>query len=343
MSRSLSTLQALVLGLAVASSLAFAGAGLFAVGGRQGLWGRQFHIRAGFRSIQGVEVGTRVRVLGRDAGEVDRIDLPSQPTGQVVLQLRLDGAVCSLVRADAVAAIAAEGLIGGKVVDIDPGSDATEAVRDDALIRSKFNPGVTEVLAQIGVTLQGLQDGAGSLGKLVKDETAYRELVELLRKSRGTLVSLKQDVEAMKGLPLIRGYVQDPQRDLLRPDCRRYRQWFAEADLFEDGQAILTEGGKERLDGLAPWFQELKIKGSEIVVASFARPTDNPEIARTLTQKRSEVACRYLTEHYSIHKTGLLSWRKVTPLGCGADPSPVAESEPMPAARVEVVVFVPQG
>src|SRR5207249_4495821 len=112
--RSLTRWQAVLLGVAVLAGLGLGSVGLFAIGSRQWLWSDSFHLRAGFRNIGGVEAGTRVRVLGREAGEVERIALPDSPSGDIVLHLRLDGRLRKLVRADARAQIVAEGMVGGK-------------------------------------------------------------------------------------------------------------------------------------------------------------------------------------------------------------------------------------
>jgi phospholipid/cholesterol/gamma-HCH transport system substrate-binding protein len=370
-------LQALVLGIVVFSGLAVAGVGVFAIGSRQWLWNDAIRLRAGFRDIHGVEVGTRVRVLGREAGAVEAVELPSSPSGEVVLHLKLDGRLRDLVRSDANARIVAEGMVGGKVIEVHPGSDAAEPVADNAVIASRPTTELADVLDQVQGTLQEIDKGSGSLGKLVKDKAAYDELVAILRQARttlreidkgqgslgrlvkddaaydelvklirqgqGTMVSLKQNADAVKGLPIVRNYVQDPFKELVRPDCACNRQWFHEADLFDPGHAVLTEQGQQRLDNLAPWLDGLKPKGSEVVVASFALPSLGYDLARTLTQKQSEAVCDYLTKHHGVHKTGWFSRRKVIPLGCGTDASPVPEKEPLPAPRVEVLVFVPQG
>src|SRR5262249_15529101 len=160
--------------------------------------------RAGFPQIRGVEVGTRVRVLGRDAGEVVAVDLPAHPSGEVVLRLRLDGRLRSLIRADASAQIAADGMMGGKIVDITPGTDHAEPVAYDSRIASKPCAEVADLLAQVGSALGGIGSGKGSLGKLVNDDQAYEELVRLLRSGQGTMTALKQNADALKGMPVVR-------------------------------------------------------------------------------------------------------------------------------------------
>src|SRR5439155_8428255 len=91
MSRSLSKLQAVFLGAVVVAGLALTGAGVFAVGSRQWLWSDTFHVVVGFSQIRGVEVGTRVRVQGIEAGEVETVEPPAEPGGEVMLRLRLGG------------------------------------------------------------------------------------------------------------------------------------------------------------------------------------------------------------------------------------------------------------
>jgi phospholipid/cholesterol/gamma-HCH transport system substrate-binding protein len=341
-SRSLSRIQAVVLGVAVLTGLVLGAVGLFAVGSRQWLWQDTFHVRVGFARIHGVEPGTRVRILGREAGEVEAVDLPAAPSGEVMLRLRLDGRLRHLVRADASAQIVSEGMVGGKVVEINPGSDSAEPVANDAVIAARPTTELTDVLGQVSHALNGIGNGEGSLGKLVKTDEAYQELVRLLRQGRGTMTSLQQNADAFKGLPLVRGYVKDPLRELVRPDCERNRKWFPESDLFEPGHAVLTAPGRKRLDDVVPWLDGLKHKGSEVVVAAFAHPTVDSDFARALTEKQSAAICDYLTEHHAVQKMGWFSRRRVVPVGCGTESFPTAEKESLPVPRVELLVFVPQ-
>src|SRR5438874_3879922 len=121
MSRTLSPKQAILLGIVVLLGLGLASTGLFAIGKRQWLWSDTFHVRAAFKEISGVEPGTRVRVQGVEAGEVESVQAPNAPGGNVMLRLRLDSRLRPLIRQDGAVRIVSEGLIGGKVVEIDPG------------------------------------------------------------------------------------------------------------------------------------------------------------------------------------------------------------------------------
>ena len=344
MSRSLSRIQAVCLALVVLAGVALAGTGLFAIGKRQWLWSETFHVHAGFQQIRGVESGTRVRIQGIQAGEVDKIDPPAEPGAEVTLHLRLDGRLRGLVRKDATVQIVSEGMIGGKVVELYPGSAAADPVENDAKLASKPTADLTDVLAQMNNALDGLRAGQGSVAKLLKDPEAYDRVLAVLQQTQQTLSSFQQDADALKKLPVVRGYVEDPQALLIRPHCERVRQCYAAGDLFESGRAVLTEDGRRRLDEVGPWLAGIKAKGSEIVVVSYADPrTANASVAHMITRQQSQTVCDYLKGHHKVQKIGWFSSRNVTPLGLGTQPPPLPESEDLPADRVEVQVFVPQG
>jgi outer membrane protein OmpA-like peptidoglycan-associated protein len=352
MTRSLSRFQAIVLGTFVLAGVGLGALGLFWIGGKstagvppflaRWLLPDTLTLRAGFARIQGVEKGTRVRVKGVEAGEVVDIERPREPSGEVVLVMRLDGKMKGFVRRDAAAQIMAEGMVGGKVVEIEPGTDREPPAEDGAVITARSSSDVSDILARMDQTVQDLRDARGSLYKLVHDDELHAEMVDAIRKAKGTLSSLQQNADAMKEMPIVRAYVRDMRRELVRPECERNRMIFAETDLFEAGGAILTSDGKAKLDGIAPWLEGLKHKGSEVVVAAYTAKGGDNENARTLTQKQSEAVSTYLVDKHSIQKMGWFSWsRKVTALGCGSEPPPLTEKKKLPDSRIEVIVFVP--
>jgi phospholipid/cholesterol/gamma-HCH transport system substrate-binding protein len=338
----------LLLGLLVLLGVGLAVVGLFAVGSR-GWFGKDpLRVRVGFREIRGVEVGTRVRIQGMDAGEVVAILPPDTPDAPVVLQLALKDDYRRLVRSSSTVQIVSEGMLGGKVLEIHRGKpkpgQSDEAAAENALLDSEASTELADVLGQVKQTLQGIQGGEGTLGKLTRDAKAYDALLALLQQSRDTMASIGQSADAVKHMPVVRDYIEDPTGLLVRPNCERNRQYFAASELFESNRAVLTTQGRQRLDTLAPWLEGMKHKGSEVVVVAYADPKKaSPTLAQTLTRQQSEAVCDYLKKQHAVQKMGWFSSRKVTPLGQGVQPPPAPERDPLPPARVEVLVFVPQG
>src|SRR5262249_12502936 len=154
------------------------------------------------------------------------VEPPQTPGSNVTLRLRLDGKMRGLVRSDATVQIVNEGMLGGKVVEIEPGSTAAKPADDNAQLASKPSSDLTDVLSQVKHALEGMREGQGSLGKLLRAPEAYRQLVAALQQSRDTPASFQQDADAIKRLPVVRGYIEDPEALLVRPNCERNRQCF---------------------------------------------------------------------------------------------------------------------
>lgn len=422
MSRELTRLQALVLGVIVFAALFLGGYALFAIQERRGLGADAFTVHAGFRDIGGVEVGTRVRVQGIDAGEVEAILPPEVPGEPVKLRIRMTGKLRHLVTRDAKVHVGSDTLLAGKVLRVVPGNaepvddgavlatvespDVLDTVAlaagklnhllgeadatlvslrkgegtagkitqdlaqatgklnsvltkvDDTLARVQKGEGslgkllnddrlyaeLTDTLGQIKAAMNDVQSGNGTLGKLVKNNEMYAEALTSIQDMRRMVASVKQNADAIKSLPVVRSYVVDAHKELVRPDCKRTRKWFPEHQLFEPGRAVLTSAGKGRLDDAAAWLNEQKDAGSEVVVAAFADPKQPPEFAQTLTEKQSQAVVEFLRSQHRVQRMGFWWWsnRQVKAVGVGANPSPMPESEALPAARIELLVFVPE-
>lgn len=345
MSRGLTYWQAVLLGGIVLGALFLGGLGLFAVGDWSWLNKDTLHVLVAFPEIRGVEVGTRVRIQGIDAGEVVERKAPAKPQDPVLLRLRIRAQHRHLIRSDATVSIVAEGMLGGKVLEVRLGSDSAPLVEENSLLAAGASNDAEGLLGEASATLKSIREGKGTLGKLATDEEVHQALLEMLQQGKTTMASLQQAADSLEKLPLVGGYIENPVTILDRPSFTRDRRVFETDELFEPGRAVLTTHGKKRLDEVAPWLEGMKHRGSEVVVASFCDPKVPEHLngsARVLTRKQSESICEYLMAQHAIQKMGWFSSRKVIPVGLGTQPSPTVEREPLPPSRVEIIVFVPQ-
>ena len=138
----------------VLAVLALAGFGITQVARRQWRTQETFHVRADFATIGGVGAGQRVRIQGIDAGVVESIVPPTVPGGPVRLVFRIDERLRPLVRADAVARIAAEGVVGSKVVEIVPGRPDAPPLADLGVIAAERPIEVADLLKDATATLR---------------------------------------------------------------------------------------------------------------------------------------------------------------------------------------------
>src|SRR5579884_3952622 len=174
MSRSLSRGQSMLLGVVVCGAFALAVGGLVVINDRAGWTSASLRVQVGFPDINGVEVGTRVRIQGIDAGEVEAIVPPERPGAPVKLRLRVARKYHHLVGADARVQIVNESVLAGKLVRILPGSAHAVPVAEGGDLAPLVQP---DALEEIGVAASRLQRLLG------KAETALARV----EKGEGTL------------------------------------------------------------------------------------------------------------------------------------------------------------
>ena len=251
--------------------------------------------------------------------------------------------------------------------------EAVGEIRDVGKEAKDMAAAVKTLAAEAKGLVTDIRESNGTLMKLVKDDELYRELRELsgearvvLKRANGavgavegemtnlsgfvtdgreTLRTLKQGGDAITKLPLVRGYVEDAAALVVRPSHARERMVYAADDLFQPGTAILTDTGRTHLQAVAKWLKAVKNSDADVVVVASRDPADKKQTAASaqeLTRKQADVVIEYL-KSTGVHKLGWFARRKMTPLGMGANPSPVVESQKLPASRVEVLLFTPQG
>jgi phospholipid/cholesterol/gamma-HCH transport system substrate-binding protein len=207
------------------------------------------------------------------------------------------------------------------------------------------NEAVAELRGDTRTTMTNAQktfDGINSTLAVVQTETAG--LKQLVHTSKDAVTAIKQDAEAIKSMPLVRSYVTDDVKTLVRPNCSKDRVYYDEGTLFEAGRAVLTPDGRNKVGEVAAWLRGQKQKGSEIVVASFVDPKDKnetPASARELTRLRSEAVAALLKES-GVARLGYITSRNIVPIGLGVEAPPNVEKEYLPATRTEIILFVPQ-
>jgi phospholipid/cholesterol/gamma-HCH transport system substrate-binding protein len=187
MTGSLSHKQTVLLGLVVVVVLGLGLLALFAIGDGQGLWREQFHVTARFSKINGLEVGTRVRIQGVNAGQVAAIEQPAERGGEVLVRLRVERRFRELLGIDAQAEIISEGLIGGKSVELHPGSPHAALLADGAVIPGRADL-VMDELRKLAGQSDELLDEVHGLARQTKQTMAEaQELLRDLRQGEGAM------------------------------------------------------------------------------------------------------------------------------------------------------------
>lgn len=367
MTDNLSPGKASLLGLFVVVAISLATAGVFAIG-HHDYWGLRptFGLKAEFSTIGGVTEGTRVRVQGMDAGVVERIESPTVPGRAVVVHLRLDHRYRGLIREDAIATLATQGIVGNRVVEIQPGSEYAAAIEPGATLRSDPPVELNQLLAEaystgkevrelghkLGNILGRLdhltarvEEGEGSLGKFVMTNEAHQSALNLMNSGDELVDTMGETLVAMRRVWPLKDYfmkntTNDPDHLLYRPGSRHAAESFDTDLIFEAGRSVIHDAGKQRLDQLASWVLEKATNESEIMVAAFDQLEPNATKAQKLTQEQAQAARDYLVEEHSIHRVGFFGSREVIAAGFGSN-RPDDQSPGASPRRLEVIIYTP--
>lgn len=245
MSHSLTRRQAAVLGLVVVLALVLGGFGIARIADKQGLWADTVEVTAGFPEVHDITPGTPVRIRGVDAGQVVAVEYPDSdgPGAEVTVRMRLQAKYASRVYADASAQIHGSGLLGSKVIALQPGDpktgalvagrvrgvkpfDMNEAVTEVRDLAKEAKGSATEVkalakdaretVASAKGFIDGVKESNGTLAKLVRDDDLYEDARDTLSDVRKLIARTDKAVGAVEGeMSNLKGLVSDG-RDTLK-------------------------------------------------------------------------------------------------------------------------------
>src|SRR3954454_5146378 len=205
---------------------------IFLIGNQHSAFAKHIELFAEFKHINGLAKGAKIQVGGLDAGEVKEIRIPESPSKGFRLRLRIDGQVRGLIRTDSVATIATEGVVGDKVLIIEAGTSASPEAAPLTPLRTKETSDMAELIQKstnlvgnASVTMKtvgdrltstldavtttannannlviGLNQGRGTIGMLLRDETTatdIREAVSNVRQASSSISHASAQADAL--------------------------------------------------------------------------------------------------------------------------------------------------
>lgn len=107
------------LGLFVLFGLAGFVALLYFIGAQKNLFGKVYPVEVQFRNVSGLRVGNNVRMAGINVGTVKSITIVTDTS--VLVRMHIDEKVAHLLKSNDLATIGTDGLMGNRIVSIEPG------------------------------------------------------------------------------------------------------------------------------------------------------------------------------------------------------------------------------
>ncbi len=166
------------LGIFVAAGALFLVLSLYLIGRNQNLFGPTFTVTAHFANINGLVPGNNVRFAGINVGTVKDINISTDST--VAVRLIIEKKLKGYIRTSAIASIGTDGLMGNKLVNINPGDGPGEPLEDGSVLRSQGPVETDEMLRTLKVTNDNIAVITGNLKSISERLNSSNSLWSIL-------------------------------------------------------------------------------------------------------------------------------------------------------------------
>jgi phospholipid/cholesterol/gamma-HCH transport system substrate-binding protein len=187
-------------GLFVVAALLLGGVGVLLLGKSRHVFEPRVKLRAVFADVGGLVQGAPVRVSGVNVGTVAQIQfVGSAPRPQILVEVEVTQSARNLVRADSVARISAQGLLGDKIVEISAGSNSSPPVGPGGEIKTAIAPDLDKMLQQAAAVIDDAKKVADRAAVAV-DQFADKKMIGEIRDSIVHIHGLLHATEKGDGL-----------------------------------------------------------------------------------------------------------------------------------------------
>jgi phospholipid/cholesterol/gamma-HCH transport system substrate-binding protein len=197
--------RAVIVGIFILIGIAIFILTILTLGGQHKTFEKSVVIRAVFDDINGLQKGNNIWFSGVKIGTVKRIAFYGK--SQVEVDMNIEAASQQYIRKNAKARISSEGLIGNKIVVIDPGAANSPPVENGDMIgvEKAINPdemmntlqsnnrNLLEITNDFKMVSRGIAEGKGTAGRLLRDD----RLINELQATMATLRKASSNVERM--------------------------------------------------------------------------------------------------------------------------------------------------
>ncbi|HKR07224.1 MAG TPA: MlaD family protein [Bacteroidia bacterium] len=175
---------------------------LYFIGDNKNIFGSTFKLNTTFENIGGLQTGNNVRYAGIDIGTVEKIEMKNDTTIHVVMVI--DAGMKNFIRANSITSIGTDGLMGNRLVNIDPGTSESSFVEPGSEIPSQKSVNTEAMLR----TLEYTNDNVAFVSENLKNIT------DNIGKSRGSMYSALFDTSLSSELHRIMKNIESVSKNL---------------------------------------------------------------------------------------------------------------------------------
>jgi len=187
-------------GLFVIGALVLLGVGVLLLGKSKHVFEQRVQLHATFADVAGLVQGAPVRLSGVNVGTVSQIMfVRAEPRPQIRVDLQISQSALGLVRADSVARISGQGLLGDKIVEVSAGSTASPPIAAGGDIKTATAPDLDKMMRQAAAVLDDTRRVADRAASAVEQFADPKTIAEV-RESVVHLHSLLHATDKGNGL-----------------------------------------------------------------------------------------------------------------------------------------------
>jgi phospholipid/cholesterol/gamma-HCH transport system substrate-binding protein len=171
----------LKLGIFVIAGTIFLIVALYMIGKNRNIFGNTIRISASFYNVNGLMAGNNVRYAGIDIGTVDRIVIENDSS--VTVYMVIEKKLSEHVKVNAKAAIGTDGLMGNKLVNINPGEGAAPGIKEGDILLSLRPIENDEMVRTLNTTNQNLAAITADLKRFTSKLNREKGILKFLEDS----------------------------------------------------------------------------------------------------------------------------------------------------------------
>lgn len=185
----------------------------YMIGKNKNMFGKNYTLKARFENIQGLKAGNNVRYAGIDVGTVDEVQIINDHAIEVVMSINKK--MNSIIRKNALASIGTDGIVGNKIVNINPQNPPASYAVENDLLPTRLPIDTDELLRtlsktnnNIAVISEGLKttvskiNNSNALWNMLNDEAFNQELKMSARNINDATNNIKKSSSSIQQIVL---------------------------------------------------------------------------------------------------------------------------------------------
>ncbi|MBL0339836.1 MAG: MCE family protein [Bacteroidetes bacterium] len=157
---------------------------LYLIGSKRNIFSNTIKISSQFYNVNGLTPGNNVRYAGIDIGTVDKVKIENDSS--VTVYMIIEKKNSKYIKKNSVVAVGTDGLMGNKLVNINPGTGSSQIIEDNDVLKSLRPVENDEMVRTLNTTNDNLAAITGDLRKFTSKLKTDKGILRLIEDSVST-------------------------------------------------------------------------------------------------------------------------------------------------------------